>query len=87
MQGQSLEIIDGETRLIRNDWTQYAEKAGATISSSEWRFDGEGTLADAAISGLSVSVKLSPIEYGTLVNTVVLSNGEILVNYRFIDVP
>lgn len=85
MQGQSLEFIDGETRIIRNDWTAYAERNSATISSSEWQFDGDGTLADSAISGNVAEVKLSAREYGTLVNTVVMSNGEILAKYRFVD--
>lgn len=86
MQGQTVYFIDGETRLIKNEWAQYTEKAGTTVSSSSWEYSGSGTLSGAVLSGTVASVKLAASGFGTLSNTVVLGNGEVLVNDRYIEV-
>ena len=75
-----MKLKSGEARLISEEWAQEAERASATISSSEWEYDGSGLLTGDSISGTKASLLFAPTTDGTLSNTVTLSDGQVFIN-------
>lgn len=84
MQRKTLYATDGETIEVSNQWAAEAQKRGTTVSTSTWEYTGSGSLAGAALSGTSATVRLTPASCGTLVNTATLANGEVLIASRAI---
>jgi hypothetical protein len=84
MQRKTLYATDGETIAVNNQWAAETQKRGTTVSSSAWEYTGSGSLAGAALSGTSATVRLTPESCGTLVNTATLANGEVLIVSRAI---
>lgn len=82
--GKTISTADGETVKVSNNWTAQTEKRGTTVSSSAWECTA-GTLTSQTLSGATTTVLLSDAGYGWLTNTVVLANGETLVNKRRIS--
>ena len=84
MQGKTIHAEDGETRRVSNQWAAECEQRGATVSSSTWA--GTPTLGAVTLAGTLATALITPTADGYIKNTVVLSNGETLVNERSIDV-
>lgn len=82
MQRKTLYATDGETIEVSNQWAAETQKRDTTVSSSSWEYTGSGSLAGAALSGTSATVRLTPGSCGTLVNTATLANGETLIATR-----
>lgn len=84
MQGKTINIADGETRLVSNQWAAECEKRGTTITSSKWA--GTPTRGAVTLSGTLATVFISASCDGSLINTVVLTNGETLEIERLVRI-
>ena len=81
-----LQMIQGEARLIKNEWAQQAERAGATVSASTWSYDGTATLASPTLVGTLATVLFTPTISGVLTNKATFSNGEIMFDTWDVEV-
>ena len=84
MQAKTIYIAEGEARLVSNKWAAECQERGVTISSSLWE-SACGSLANAATTGTTTTVRLSNAYDGVLTNTVTLSNGEVLAVSRLVS--
>lgn len=88
MQLKTINSACGETRLVKNEWAAEAESRGATVSSSAWSVCGTGlTLGSKYLVGTLASAVLYINGCGSVTNTVTLSNGEVLVGKRDVQIP
>lgn len=70
-------LTSGEVRIIAKQWAQETERAGTTVSSSTWTYDGSSTLASQTLVTPLVTVKITPTTSGILTNKATFANGEI----------
>ncbi len=73
-----MNLINGETVLIWRQWAQVTERNNATISASDWDYDGTATLSGASLATPRVTVLFTPTSDGILTNTVTMSDGQVL---------
>ena len=86
MRGKDVYTVTGETVIVSNQWAAQTEARSTTVSSSTWAFTGSGTLSGATLVTPLATTKLAATTDGTLSNTVVLANGETLINERWVEV-
>lgn len=85
-QRKSLYFDQGESRLVSNQWAAECEERAATILSSAWAFTEESSVTSGSVVGTLATAQLTPAGSGKLTNTVVLSDGETLIAWRFVEV-
>lgn len=85
-QRKTLYFDQGESRVVSNQWAAECEERGATIASSTWAFTEEGAVAGESLTGTLATAQLTPVCPGKVTNTVVLSDGETLIAWRYVEV-
>lgn len=80
---KEVRIANGETVKVTNKWAAECEERGASVSSSSWEACGFTLESPALASNVAtVLITASAESFGLLKNTVVLSNGEVLIADR-----
>lgn len=87
-QRKSIAIANGETKKVSWQWAGETEKRGTTVTSSSWAVEGSScTTSNATLVTPLTEVTIactSDNESGVLKNTVVLANGETLIDWAYL---